>query len=387
MKGKRTGRVLLLTLALASLGLASCEEGGASSSSPSPAESADEILWSFEAETYVPDLNPDGNFLDYIGLPWGPTSLVYYQGYDDINDGTPYVRREGMGSPDAPRSVYELYLEEEKDYLAYYLPSGTEEGLDSFLEDKYQSDRMALFGKEEDDLVDGRYIYAAAANGLSGSLRMQSFAEFEDVRLGDDDYRLVGLFERRELHYVYDIQNSKEIDETFFLLARLILDGERNPVLSLHDLYPDIENEDVDLYRAAGSYHVEREMFDANVGYGFSFMAQAKDGYLQAPGLTFYQPFYKRRSFKKIYELPAGPLIREIRYVDGIDILAEALPADASPDEVDPFGDALRPLFKEAWLFDVEGSSYAYFDWGKLRLSLGEARREHLSTIQSAGSL
>ena len=51
------------------------------------------------------------------------------------------------------------------------------------------------------------------------------------------------------------------------------------------------------------------------------------------------------------------------------------------------FGDALRPLFKEAWLFDEEGTDYAYFDWGKLRLSLGEARREHLSTIQSAGSL
>ena len=147
------------------------------------------------------------------------------------------------------------------------------------------------------------------------------------------------------------------------------------------------ENEDIDLYRAAGSYHIEREMFDANVGYGFSFMAQAKDGYLQAPGLTFYQPFYKTRSFKKIYELPAGPLIREIRYVDGIDLLEQGLAADAFPLDIDPFGDALRPLFKEAWLFDEEGTDYAYFDWGKLRLSLGEARREHLSTIQSAGSL
>ncbi len=370
-----------------SLVLASCSlPGGVFERSSLPSEEK-AFEWSFEEETYVPDLNPDGNFLDYIGLPWGPTSLVYYQGYDDINDDTPYVRREGMGSSDAPRPVYELYLEDEKDYLAYYLPSGTEEGLDGFLEEKYQSDRMALFGKEEDDLVDGRYIYAAAANGLSGSLRMQSFAEFEDVRLGDDDYRLVGLFERRELHYVYDIQNSKEINETFFLLARLILDGERNPVLSLRDLYPDIENEDVDLYRATGSYRIEREAFEDNVGFGFSFMAEAKDGYLQAPGLTFYQPFYKVRSFKDIYELPAGPLIREIRYVDGIDLLAEALPADASPDEVDPFGDALRPLFKEAWLFDEEGTDYAYFDWGKLRLSLGEARREHLSTIQSAGSL
>lgn len=375
------------TWLLISLVLASCSlPGGVSERSSLPSEEK-AFEWSFEEETYVPDLNPDGNFLDYIGLPWGPTSLVYYQGYDDINDDTPYVRREGMGSSDAPRPVYELYLEDEKDYLAYYLPSGTEEGLDGFLEEKYQSDRMALFGKEEDDLVDGRYIYAAAANGLSGSLRMQSFAEFEDVRLGDDDYRLVGLFERRELHYVYDIQNSKEINETFFLLARLILDGERNPVLSLHDLYPDIENEDVDLYRATGSYRIEREAFEDNVGFGFSFMAEAKDGYLQAPGLTFYQPFYKVRSFKDIYELPAGPLIREIRDVDGIDLLAEALPADASPDEVDPFGDALRPLFKEAWFFDEEGTDYAYFDWGKLRLSLGEARREHLSTIQSAGSL
>ena len=80
-------------------------------------------------------------------------------------------------------------------------------------------------------------------------------------------------------------------------------------------------------------------------------------------------------------------LLRETRYADGIDLLAEALPADASPDEVDPFGDALRPLFKEAWLFDEEGTDYGYFDWGKLRLSLGEARRAHLSEIQSAGSL
>ena len=119
------GRVLLLTLALASLGLSSCADGGTSSSLPSSETPPGETLWSFEEETYVPDLNPDDNFLDYIGLPGGPTSLVYYQGYDDINDDTPYVRREGMGSSDAPRPVYELYLEDEKDYLAYYLPSGT----------------------------------------------------------------------------------------------------------------------------------------------------------------------------------------------------------------------------------------------------------------------
>ena len=122
------------TWLLISLVLTSCSlPGGVSERSSLPSEEK-AFEWSFEEETYVPDLNPDGNFLDYIGLPWGPTSLVYYQGYDDINDDTPYVRREGMGSSDAPRPVYELYLEDEKDYLAYYLPSGTEEGLDGFLE-------------------------------------------------------------------------------------------------------------------------------------------------------------------------------------------------------------------------------------------------------------
>lgn len=387
MKGKRTGRVLLLTLAIASLGLASCEEGGASSSSPSPAESADEILWAFEEETYVPDLDPSENRIGLLGGSEriATTNLVFYQGYDDINDDEPYFYRD-LGSPEHPYGAVEARLSKKTDYLAYYLPSARvaalEEGLHSF----YESERHSIFGPEEVGLYDGRYIWMNSLEGQDSLLKMMAFDELSDVPLGDEEYELVGLFERREAAVEYDLALSEERSESHYLLARLILDEEGNPLSSLSSFD---RGDDIELAAAVSAYAAERRVFEKYEGLVLSRQrGLEEDGsYVQAPFLSASSPFKGEGRFLPLYEIEGMTLLRETRYADGIDLLAEALPADASPDEVDPFGDALRPIFKEAWLFDEEGTDYAYFDWGKLRLSLGEARREHLSTIQSAGSL
>lgn len=383
-------RRLLMALGLAAFALASCgETGRSSSSSLSASEEKEETVWTFEEETYVPNLDPGKNFIDYTGLPSGPTRLVYYQGYDEINEISPYVRYEGMGSSDHPRPVYEVRIAEEVDYLAYYLPMETAEGLEAFLASEYEKGAMTLFGREEDSLVDGRYIYAASEEGMEAELRMKIYPCLQAVETGDESYRLVGLFERREMRYLYNVETAEEYGDSYvyYLIARLLLDEGGSPVESLYDLYPATDSSEVALSMARSSYSEERSCFDMNVGLRLAFAPEAEGGYLQAPGLTFYDPFYQGYTLPDIYELDDMLLIREWRYVGEVDLLESGLPEERFPTEVDNIGDALRPLFKEAWLFDVAGSSYAYFDWSKLRLSLGEARRAHRAEIQSAGSL
>lgn len=343
--------------------------------------------WSFEDETYVPSLDPSANRIGIVGGTEriATTNLVFYQGYDDINDDEPYFYRD-LGSPEHPYGAVEARLSKKTDYLAYYLPSARvaalEEGLHSF----YESERHSIFGPEEVGLYDGRYIWMNSLEGQDSLLKMMAFDELSAVPLGDEEYELVGLFERREAAVEYDLALSEERSESHYLLARLILDEEGNPLSSLSSFD---RGDDIELAAAVSAYAAERRVFEKYEGLVLSRERglEGKGSYFQAPFLSASSPFKGEGRFLPLYEIEGMTLLRETRYADGIDLLGEALPADASPDEVDPFGDALRPLFKEAWLFDEEGTDYAYFDWGKLRLSLGEARREHLSTIQSAGSL
>lgn len=390
MKGKRTGRVLLLALAIASLGLASCEEGGASSSSPSPAESADEILWAFEEETYVPDLDPNENRMGLLGGTerTSVTDLVFYQGYDEVNDDEPYVYRD-LGNPASPYETVEARLSPHSDYLAYYLPAARVTSLEKNLASFYENERHSIFGAEEDGLYDGRYIYMNSLEGQDGLLKMMVFEDLDEVPLGDEEYSLVGLFERREMAYELDLTSSESLDKHHYVVSRLILDGKGEPLYSLSGLYPS-DIEDLELAAAVRAYAAERRVFERYEGLVLSFrhfVEGRSGGYLQAPALSPSDPFRYEGRFLPLEEIEGATLLRERRYQDEVDLLEQGLAADAFPLDIDPFGDGLRSAFKEAWLFDVEGSSYAYFDWGKLRLSLGEARRAHLSEIQSAGSL
>ena len=382
---KRFALILLGTFVTA-VGLSSClpEADGSASTAGTSQETPTTFDWKFEEETYVPDLDPADNFIDYVGLPAGPTSLVLYQGYDNINDGDPYVRYEDMGSPENPYAAVEMRVDETVDYLAYYLPRETFEDLESRMSSYYEENLTGLFGAPDDGLLDGRFIHFNSLEGNDSLLRMMAYDRLEDVCLGDDEYSIVGLFERKGVSYEFDLATSKELSERHWLIARLILDGEGKPLSSLYDLYGRTD-EPRDRGRAYAAYRAERDTFESASGFGLDFRRFSSEdgGYVQAPGWSKSRPFYKERGFKAIHELRGATLISEHRYQDGVDLLEEGLPDGHFPMASDPFGESLRPLFKEAWLFDApNNSSLAYFDWAKLRLSLGEARRAHLAALE-----
>lgn len=386
---KRFALVLLGTFVTA-VGLSSClsAEDDSSSSGGTSISAPASFDWKFEKETYVPDLDPAGNFIDYLGLPAGPTSLTLYQGYDDVNGGDPYVRYEDLGSPESPYAAVEMRVDETVDYLAYYLPREIFEDLEARMPSYYEENPTGLFGAADDGLLDGRFIHFNSLEGNDSLLRMMAYERLEDVCPGDGDYSIVALFERKSVSYEFDLATSKELSERHWLIARLILDGEGRPLSSLYDLYGRTD-ESRDRERAYAAYRAERSTFESASGLCLDFRRFGSEdgGYVQAPGWSTYRPFYKERGFKAIHELRGATLISECRYQDGVDLLEEGLPDGHFPMASDPFGESLRPLFKEAWVFDApSNASLAYFDWAKLRLSLGEARRAHLAALEDNAS-
>ncbi len=308
------------TWLLISLVLSSCSlPGGISDRSSLPSEET-AFAWSFEEETYVPSLDPSANRIGIIGGTEriATTNLVFYQGYDDINDDEPYVYRD-LGSPEHPYGAVEARLSRETDYLAYYLPSARVAALKEGLHSFYESERHSLFGPEEVGLYDGRYIWMNSLEGQDSLLKMMAFDELSEVPLGDGEYELVGLFERREAAVEYDLVLSEERRESHYLLARLILDEEGNPLSSLSSFD---RGDDIELAAAVSAYASERRVFEKYEGLVLSGPRglQGKGSYAQAPFLSASSPFKGEGRFLPLYEIKGMTLLRETRRANGIDL-------------------------------------------------------------------